>query len=89
MGEWVRRPSGFEDPFCRVRDHSDNRGQDGVVGLVDRPAFFFRQVAAFHRKFEPDLRFRGFGFRIGELADKRCFVAALAPCLGDIRADAS
>ena len=85
----MRRPSAFEDPFGRVRDHSENRGKDGVVGLVNCPAFFSRQVAALHGKFEPDLCFRSFSFRIRELADKRGFVAALTPCLGDIRADAS
>ena len=76
--------SSGEGPCFRVIDHSDNRGDDVIIGDVELFPIVAGQVATFHRKLQPDLCFRSFGLAVRELTDehrdnsKMCIAAANA-----------
>ena len=76
-----------DDPRFRMLNHSDDGFQDEIIFLICGTPGFAIQVIATHGKFDPDLRFGGFGLRVGKLADERTFVSSLAPCLGQVRAN--
>jgi hypothetical protein len=59
-----------------------------VIVLVAEPGvILLREVAATQSKIQMDLGFCGFAIAVAQLADEGCFITALTPRLGKVRAD--
>ena len=75
---------GFDDPGVGMVDHAHQGAEDVVVFAVEVGGQVAVHIAALDGEFEPDLGFGGFGFGIGELADKGGLIAPLTPGFGNI-----
>ena len=68
-----------------MSDHADQGAQDLVVTTVQDFCPLTVEVVAFDRELDPNLGFRNFSFRIGELTYESRLIAPLSPGFSQIR----
>jgi hypothetical protein len=67
--------------------HAYDGSQNGVVFAIQHLGSLAIKVSALDCEFDPDLGFHRLAFGIGQLADKRRFVAPFSPGFSQIRTD--
>jgi hypothetical protein len=77
----------FDQPLFGLVDHLHELADYFFIRIINVQKLLLGEIVMSKREFQMNLRFGGFTFRITQFCNKRGFVAALPPGLGNVCAN--